>query len=388
MLVKLEGAIPGPHGSPPREGSVLTPGPFRLDAGRATLSFVGGVTLVIEGPADVDLTSAREIFCRRGKLRSLVSPGAEGFTIKAPGAAAVDLGTELGLNIAPDGKANVLIFEGKAAVSVLNHDGDTVSSQEIASSQAVEIDPGVGRISSVVARPEQFAAAPALAIPAPALDTSYPAAILQSRPRGYWRLESLEDGRISNEVPGGPSLRAFGPVRLAGAAGGNHVVEFRPRQKEQYLLMDGTWTLNPAGGHAVELWCLSETISGMAVVSLIAAENDPVEKHLLLLQLTAQHGDCVHQPGALRFLHRWPPGIDGGINLFSPRLRPPPLASPGGAAGRRQPGTLPRRGIDRADPDRPERHRRRLSVAPGEVEAPPPADAAPGPGPVVRRPTR
>jgi hypothetical protein len=25
----------------------------------------------------------------------------------------------------------------------------------------------------------------------------------------------------------------------------------------------------------------------------------------------------VHQPGALRFLHRWPPGIDGGINLFS-----------------------------------------------------------------------
>lgn len=317
VLVKLEGGTPESNGGPSGEGSVLTAGPFRLDTGRATLSFVGGVTLVVEGPADVELTSAREIFCRRGKFRSLVAPGAEGFIIRSPGAAAVDLGTELGLNIEPDGKADVLIFEGRAAVSVLNRDGDTVSNKEIDGLQAVEVDPKAGRISDVAAHPERFAAAPALHVPPPVLDPSYPAAVLASGPRGYWRFESLEAGRTPNEIPGGPPFRAFGGVHLAGAAGGNHAVVFPPKQKDQYLLMDGTWTPNPAGGHAVEFWCLSETISGMAVLSLIAKENDPVEKHLLLLQLTAQHGDCVHQPGALRFLHRWPPGIDGGINLFS-----------------------------------------------------------------------
>jgi hypothetical protein len=317
VVVKLEGATPAEHGGPPAEGSVLTAGPFRLDAGRATLSFVGGVTLVVEGPAEIELTSAREIFCRRGKFRSQVAPGAEGFIIRSPGAAAVDLGTELGLNIESDGTTNVLIFEGKAAVSVLNPEGDTVSNKEIDSMQAVAIDPKAGRISDVAAHPEQFAAAPTLRVAPLALDAAYPAAVLASGPRGYWRFESLENGVTPNEIPDGPPFKAVGPIRLAGADGGNHAVVFPPRQKDQYLLMDGTWTPKSSGGHAVEFWCLSETISGMAVLSLIAKDDDPVEKHLLLLQLTAQHGDCVHQPGALRYLHRWPPGIDGGINLFS-----------------------------------------------------------------------
>jgi hypothetical protein len=210
------------------------------------------------------------------------------------------------------------MFEGKAEVSVLNPVGDTHRSKQLATRRAVDIDPANGRITDAVARPENFIAAHALKVPDLALDPEYPAAVLSARPWGYWRFESLEGGRVPNAVANGPALLASGSLSLAGPAGGNHSVVFRaPSQGQQKLLLDGAWTPPREGGYAIEFWCPSEAVRGMALLSLIAQEDDPVEKHTLLLQLTGQPRECLHQPGALRFLYRRPPGTDGGVNLFS-----------------------------------------------------------------------
>ena len=57
--------------------------------------------------------------------------------------------------------------------------------------------------------------APELIPPALVLDPTYPDAVQQSKPWGYWRFETMTDRLIRNEVADGPPLRAVGPVKLA-----------------------------------------------------------------------------------------------------------------------------------------------------------------------------
>ena len=64
----------------------------------------------------------------------------------------VDLGTEFGLNVAADGTAELMVFEGQAEVSVLNAKGYTLRSQLLEGKQAVRVDPGTGRIREVPPR--------------------------------------------------------------------------------------------------------------------------------------------------------------------------------------------------------------------------------------------
>src|SRR4051812_18411405 len=88
----------------PVEGEILAARRLRLRAGGATLTFLSGVTLTLEGPADLDLVTIDRVFCRLGRLRARVPEGAEGFVVASPGSAVVDMGTEFGLNVEADGR--------------------------------------------------------------------------------------------------------------------------------------------------------------------------------------------------------------------------------------------------------------------------------------------
>jgi hypothetical protein len=320
VLVRSDGALWGPSDEPPpTEGSPLPAGPLHLHAGRVTLTFFNGVMLSLQGPADLDMTSGDRIFCHRGKLRARVPAGAEGFVVMAPGAAVVDLGTEFGLNVADDGTALLMVFEGQAEVSVLNSEGHTLRSQLLGRKMAAEVDPGAQRIREVAGVSDQFVAAPELIPPALMLDPSYPNVVRAAGPWGYWRFESLADRLVPNEVPGRPSLRAVGPVKLAGAPGTNHTALFGTTSAEQFLDLDGSWSPNPAG-YAVELWALSEGFNASTLVSLISRAAEPAQDHSLILELTGVSHFLIHDPCRVRFLERRPAGSAGGINVFSRQM--------------------------------------------------------------------
>jgi hypothetical protein len=323
VVVKLDGAQwASADGSKLAEGSPLA-GRHRLREGRVTLTLFNGVMLSIQGPADLDLASAERIHCHHGKLRARVPPGAEGFTVLAPGASVVDLGTEFGLNVAADGTAELMVFEGQAEVAVLNAQGHTLRSQVLDGKQAVRVDPGTGRISEMPAVSDNFVVAPDLIPPALALDPAYPDAVQQSKPWGYWRFEAMTDRVIRNEVADRPPLRAVGPVKLAGAPGGNHSIEFENSTEEQYLKMDDSWTPPRQTGYAVELWALPQEFSGSILVSLFSRVNPAAQNHLFLLELLGRRHHLVHEPFTMRYLDRWPPGTDGGVNAFSKRTYVP-----------------------------------------------------------------
>ena len=161
MVVRLEGVQWEPDGgSPPSEGDLLPVGRFRFRAGRATLAMLTGVQLVVEGPADLEFVSVERVLCHRGRLRARVPAGAEGFIVSGSGSAVIDLGTEFGMNVEPDGTMRGRVFEGRVEAAVLNESGTLQRSRMMREkSNTFAIDPRNGLIESGT-RPDEFISSP------------------------------------------------------------------------------------------------------------------------------------------------------------------------------------------------------------------------------------
>jgi hypothetical protein len=307
----------------PGEGTILSPGRVHIFSGRVVVSFFSGVMLTLEGPADVDLLSFNRVFCRFGKLRAQVPPGAEGFVIRSPGSAVVDMGTELGVNVDASGKTRVMVFEGKAEAALLDASGSPMRTQIVGQSHAFEIDPSTNQIVEATASPEGFTSPPGGEVAPLALDAAYPQAVLRSRPRSYWRFESLVDGTLTNEIDGGPPLHSHGGISLSGDAPGRRCVVFGSDSPDQFLSLDSVWELAPLPGHAVEFWFLAENIRHASLVGLYPLEELLPTKapnpyvHVFLVEQTSLYRQSLNKPASVRFLHRWPIDVAVGDNLFS-----------------------------------------------------------------------
>jgi hypothetical protein len=88
-------------------------GRFSLKAGLVRLQFLSGATVVIEGPAELDLTSEHGAEVRSGLVTANVPPVAEGFTLTAAGWRAVDRGTVFGIDARSPETTEVHVIEGK-----------------------------------------------------------------------------------------------------------------------------------------------------------------------------------------------------------------------------------------------------------------------------------
>ena len=307
----------------PVVGRPLPSGRLRLRSGSATLAYVNGVLLTIEGPADVDLISVDRVFCRQGKLRSRVPKGAEGFVIASPSSAVIDLGTELAVNVDADGRSRVMVFEGAAEAALLSGSGTPRRSQIVEKSKAFDLDPRTGRIEESEARPERYVASPDLDESDLNIAPSYASEVMQSRPRGYWRFETLIDGMAPNEVEGSPRLRVNGPIRLSRSPGGNGYAVFQANAPEQFLDSEGLWELPADPGHAVELWFQSDAYRRGSLVGFYPPRSmnppDQLDRYLhsFLVEVMSWERLMLHKPASVRFLHRWPIDIRVTDSLFS-----------------------------------------------------------------------
>ena len=314
MILRLEGVRWDPIGTPsPREGDVLGVSRLRFNSGRATLSMFTGVVIVVEGPADVELISVDQVYCRLGKLRTRVPKGAEGFVVSTAGSAVVDLGTEFAMNLTSEGRARGRVYEGRVEASVLGPSGTPQRTEVLHESKTFEINPGAGQVDKIEGS-ERFVEPPDLVAGPLALDPDYPRAVLDSRPWGYWRFEAMDGGVVPNQVAGGLKLRAVGPVRLAGTRE-NRGLEFVDDAAAQYLALDALWQPPGRPGYAVELWFLSRSIAHAALASLVTPAD--TNNHTFLLELTSRNRLVLHKPASVRFLHRLPAGPSGGDMTFT-----------------------------------------------------------------------
>ncbi|MGB7328562.1 MAG: LamG-like jellyroll fold domain-containing protein [Rubripirellula sp.] len=93
-------------------GDALSPGRVRIDSGFAQIEFFCGATVVLEGPAELEMQSSTMARFRSGRLRAQVPPAARGFQILVDDLKVVDLGTEFGISLSPE-SADVQVFDGE-----------------------------------------------------------------------------------------------------------------------------------------------------------------------------------------------------------------------------------------------------------------------------------
>ncbi len=104
--------------SPPADGARIPPGTLALAAGVVEIRFDNAVLRALEGPAQVDLWSRMQAQLRHGRLTTNVPSVAHGFTVVANHMRVVDLGTEVGIDLATDGRAHVQVYTGAVEIAL------------------------------------------------------------------------------------------------------------------------------------------------------------------------------------------------------------------------------------------------------------------------------
>jgi hypothetical protein len=161
VLLQAPGAEWEETGMPRRVGAALPAGILRLKAGFAHIEFYSGAVVILEGPAEFQLISRTQSHCTRGKLRAMVPPQAQGFTIGSPSLNLVDRGTDFGLQVGEGGKTEVHVFQGKVEVI----DSNTTKNDRLKSlttGQALRVE-GPGIVRPIKTAPAEFQNAQGLA---------------------------------------------------------------------------------------------------------------------------------------------------------------------------------------------------------------------------------
>ena len=122
-------------GPTPAVGGSLPPLTLRLTSGVAQIDLAGGATVVLDGPAEFDLTAADRGFLRAGKLRAVLRAGGRGLTVGTPACEVIDRGTEFGLAVDAAGRTEVHVFDGRVEVR------GPVPPLELAAGRAARVGP-------------------------------------------------------------------------------------------------------------------------------------------------------------------------------------------------------------------------------------------------------
>lgn len=93
-------------------GSRLVPGRLRLHRGMAQIAFDRGATVVLQGPAELNIVDGETCQLISGSLSADVLPEATGFSIAAGGVRIADRDTRFGLKTSPESSTEVHAFGG------------------------------------------------------------------------------------------------------------------------------------------------------------------------------------------------------------------------------------------------------------------------------------
>jgi hypothetical protein len=136
------------HANQFREGIGLYPvnRQQKLKEGFAQVRFASGAQVVFEAPCQFMLETEDQFFLKQGKAFVSVPKEALGFTVCTPNSRIVDLGTEFGVTVDPDGVSRFQMFTGKASV-IAGLAGMEKVSEMLLAGQACSVDKAADKIS-------------------------------------------------------------------------------------------------------------------------------------------------------------------------------------------------------------------------------------------------
>jgi len=123
-------------------GAGLSAETLHLTRGVARLEFYSGASVTLEGDTAIELHSAWEARLTHGKARVHVPPAARGFTLLTLQGKLVDLGTEYGLDVSPDGAATELhVFDGEVELHRPGAAAQSVRGGQAVLAEAARVSP-------------------------------------------------------------------------------------------------------------------------------------------------------------------------------------------------------------------------------------------------------
>lgn len=96
-------------------GSRLSAGSWELQSGLVELETGTGTTLLLEGPASIELNDKLHARLISGNLVVRMPKGKSGFVVDMPRMKITDLGTEFGVSVSADGESRVQVYDGKVS---------------------------------------------------------------------------------------------------------------------------------------------------------------------------------------------------------------------------------------------------------------------------------
>lgn len=139
-------------------GERIAAGRLALASGTAVFHFDSGATLTLRGPAEAHVRSDKLVELASGQATARCPEEAVGFTLRTAVSDFIDLGTEFGVAVNPDGSADVHVFEGvviarpKASGLVVPVMHDEAGRVEAERGDLVSIDTDPGRFPNVATR--------------------------------------------------------------------------------------------------------------------------------------------------------------------------------------------------------------------------------------------
>ncbi len=106
------------NGDIPIKTDLLT-GNYNLIQGLAEIEFSSGATILLQGPAIINLESTNGAYLKQGKLLANIPARAHGFTINTSSSTFVDFGTQFGLHINQDGSSECHVFQGQVGIQTI-----------------------------------------------------------------------------------------------------------------------------------------------------------------------------------------------------------------------------------------------------------------------------
>jgi len=292
-------------------GNWVRPGSHRLLAGSDTLLFFNGIRVRLQAPLEFSLVNEGTVSCHRGAMRVTVANGAAGFRVNVPFGVVTDLGTDFAVSVGADDATRVAVMEGTVELGIRQQEDDGIRLISMAPGEAVEVSAtGNTQPASTNGVPPP----PDSSLLPLKLPDAYADLILAGKPRHYWRLDRMENGKIPDVTGRGNPLLSLGPLAVSADGGGRHSLRLSGKGG---VRSQHPWRLRTDGA-ALELWFASEGNQQSSLVGMATRELD--SRHFAMLSHNSYLSEAAPRSQMLntvRFLTRWPIDVRGGVNLFS-----------------------------------------------------------------------
>lgn len=304
-------------------GTRLQPGILELTTGTLQLEFMSGAVVALDGPAEFTIESEMSTTMVAGTASAYVPPRARGFTVNAPNAAVVDLGTEFGIRVGDSGKPEVEVLSGEVELSLLGADGSTLLSRRVLEATQVQVDESTQSLRQLGPEEGSKSELPKLRLTYETpleIPSQYIESVVAAEPLLYWRFDDATHDHIDNLVGEAHS----GSVLLRGQADEQALqlesgcIRFNASPGARCVLSEPFDGLNE-GDFSIELWLNPDSLSHATCLGISPANAKLQTDYLNVIEI-ANKTEWIHEPGAIRFLHRSPPGTHNylGRNAFSP----------------------------------------------------------------------